>query len=95
MRKQEEFEWLMMTLYMFINNIGLSNSNLLNMVTVNHDVAGSSPAGGAKKEAECNSTPFSFFVSRIAQVRRVSLCETLHGLLARRCERPAGDCKIL
>ena len=28
MRMQEEFEWLMMTLYMFINNIGSSNSNL-------------------------------------------------------------------
>ena len=29
-------------------------------MTVNHDVAGSSPAGGAKKEAERYCAPFSF-----------------------------------
>ena len=63
----------------------LSYSSLAQSVermTVNHDVAGSSPAGGANKEAECKSTPFSFFVSRIVQTRRVLLCKTLHGCVA-------------
>ena len=50
--------------------------------------------GEPKKKRSAGSAPFSFFVSRIVQVRRVSQSETLRGLLARRCERPAGGAKV-
>ena len=61
-------------------------------MTVNHDVAGSSPAGGANQEAEYKSTLLLDYVLLSCRLDKFPK-ETLHGSLARRCERPAGGAK--